>query len=100
MKWNHQQDTPPFQFLTEHIFRLYLEVIRRVPRPTQAHRIVAILDAFQTNDWSARVDGPSREFLTGTDLHAAIRSLNQTLTKIRFHSDGTGTGISWKVKSR
>lgn len=76
------------------------EVIRRVPRPTQAHRIVAILDAFQTNDWSARVDGPSREFSTGTDLHAAIRSLNQTLTKIRFHSDGTGMGISWKVESR
>jgi hypothetical protein len=75
------------------------EVIRKVPRPTQAHRIVAILDAFQTNDWSARVDGPSRKSSTGTDLHAAIRSLNQTLTKIRFHSDGTGMGVSWKLKS-
>ena len=75
------------------------EVIRKVPRPTQAHRIVAILDAFQACDWPVRVDCPSHEFSTGTDLHAAIRSLNQTLTKIRFHSDGTGMGISWKLKS-
>jgi len=74
-------------------------IIRRVPRPTQAHRVAAILDAFQTRGWPLRIDSPLPESTDSLDLHAAIRSMNQTLTKIRFHSDGTGMGISWKLKS-
>jgi hypothetical protein len=71
----------------------------REPAPNQ----VAILRAFEEEGWPARIDDPLFGGLNGAQakqrLHDAIKRLNasQLHQRIRFHGDGTGTGIWWEL---
>lgn len=73
-----------------------LRVGDRVQRRVRhlAKNIIPILDAFEEEGWPVSVLDP----LSGDDpqrRHETIRSLNEGLTRIRFHGDGTNEGIKW-----
>jgi hypothetical protein len=71
------------------------KVIRKFRSITVAHRVVAILDAFEECGWCERIDNP----LPSGDPHQmreAIYSLNNDLELIRFNADGTATGVRWE----
>jgi hypothetical protein len=71
------------------------KVIRKFRSTTVAKRAVSILDAFEASGWLERIDNP----LASGDAHEmreAVHSLNKSLQVIRFESDGTSGGISWK----
>lgn len=58
-----------------------------------------ILAVFVEQGWPSRIDDPlPPKFLLGSveRLHNTIRSLNDRLEGIRFHCDGSGTGIRWE----
>jgi hypothetical protein len=78
---------------------LYLgsEVIRRIKRPNAAVNIIAILDAFEEDEWPRRVDDPLRGGADPVRLAATVRSLNNGLSRIRFSKDGSGEGVTWSV---
>lgn len=70
------------------------DVIRRVRSRSVARSIVRVLDAFEEDGWPRRIDNP-----VGNDkikIHETIKSLNDGLTRIRFHGDGVGEGIIWR----
>lgn len=74
------------------------KVVRRVARPKQAGNIVPILDAFEAAGWPPRIDDPHRAGRKGADgLRRDVSSLNEGLdtSRMKFASDGTGTGIVW-----
>ena len=78
------------------------EVIRKFRQLKKSANVVAILDAFQEAGWPNRIDMPTQ--LRGGSapderLRDSVKSLNSSLTGIRFFSDGTGTGIEWRVES-
>ena len=64
---------------------------------------IAILKAFQEENWPSRIDDPLRP--NGSDgksrLRAAIHCLNGHLQPplIHFQADGTGHGIRWTLVS-
>ena len=70
------------------------EVIRRFRGAKIAHRVVAILDAFQECGWCDRIENPlpSRD---PHDMREVVYLLNKGLRVIRFRSDGNGSGICW-----
>jgi len=68
----------------------------RVPRTQQR-----ILDAFQEENWTRRIDDPLPPHGTSNPKHRlrdTIANLNQRQKKplIRFFSDGTGEGVCWR----
>jgi len=69
----------------------------KVPAPSQE----LILDAFEEEGWPVHLDDPlppRYDLDAKRRLHAVIDRLNrnQKHKLIRFHGDGTGTGISWE----
>lgn len=68
----------------------------------QAANQILILDVFQEEDWPARIDDPLPP-VDGVDskrrLHDAIKNLNKCRKhlRLRFHGDGTGTGVLWEA---
>jgi hypothetical protein len=71
------------------------EVIKKIRRIGNAINVVLLLDTFQELGWPDRVDSP----LSPEDSqkhHATIRSLNTSLSRIRFRSDGEGIGFIWE----
>jgi hypothetical protein len=61
-----------------------------------AQNQVAILDAFQELGWPLRIDDPlppKPGLNAKRRLCDAIESLHDGLIGVRFHGDGTGTGI-------
>jgi hypothetical protein len=70
--------------------------IRTVSGPTRATNVVPVLEAFQNEQWPARIDDPLPGGPDQQRLHATIRSLNTGLSGIRFSSDGTGRGYAWR----
>lgn len=72
----------------------------RVPAENQ----VTILDAFQEENWPTQIFdplSPQKDVDPKQRLRDTIRGLNknQVVAKIRFSSDGTGTGIIWRCSS-
>ncbi len=70
----------------------------RVPSPTQE----AVLNAFEEEDWPARIDDPLRpepDQNVKRHLNDTIRRLNRNrrLPLIHFSGDGTGTGVLWEL---
>ena len=64
-----------------------------------------ILEAFEEQRWSARIDIPlpPRPGMASKDrLHNAINRLNhkQQHPLLEFHGDGTGTRVSWSVRKK
>jgi hypothetical protein len=72
-------------------------VIRRITRPNVARNIVAVLDAFEENNWSSRIDDPLPGGRDQQRLHATIQSLNTGIDRIVFSADGTGAGYMWRL---
>ena len=71
----------------------------RVPAPNQE----LILSVFEEERWPERLDDPlpaSGGVDPRTRLHDAVNRLNRAQTNplLRFHGNGTGTGISWKLR--
>jgi hypothetical protein len=73
----------------------------------QASRIRKLLDEFQAKGWPDLIRNP---FMVGHQghpdpkrmrdpplLHSTIKSVNRRLKGMRFHADGTGTGIAWSL---
>ena len=72
------------------------EVVRSVPRPGVAKNIVTVLNAFEAAGWPTRIDNPLK-LKSPQKLRDTLKSVNEGLEKLRFESDGTSTGILWRV---
>jgi hypothetical protein len=76
-------------------------VVKRFRVPAQNQEV--ILSAFEEDGWPAQIDDPL-PIKGGVDphvrLHDAVNRLNRAQTNplLRFHGNGTGTGISWKLR--
>jgi hypothetical protein len=68
--------------------------IKTYNRPAEFQ--TTILASFEEQEWRPRIDDP----LPPGKLVEALDSLNRTLksTRLKFHGDGTGTGIRWSIK--
>ena len=71
------------------------EAIKEIRRIGVAKNVVLVLDTFQELDWPVRVDSPMSA--DSQKHHATIRSLNTSLSRIRFKSDGEGDGFIWET---
>jgi hypothetical protein len=71
------------------------EVVRRVARHSKNLR--PIIASFQELGWPLRIDDPLTGGPNSTRLNGAIGVLNTGLDHLRFHADGTGTGICWEL---
>ena len=69
-------------------------VIRKVDR--RAANIRLVLDSFQELGWPTRVDDPSTGGKDQARVNGTVKRMNESLTAIRFHADGSGAGYSWK----
>ena len=75
-------------------------VVKRFRVPAQNQEV--ILCAFEEDGWPAQIDDPLPS-KAGVDphvrLHDAVNRLNRAQTNplLRFHGNGSGTGISWKL---
>ncbi len=78
------------------------EVVKVLDKPAENRR--AILDAFQAAGWPGWIANPlkpDRFMDNGQRLADAVYHLNQQRKKrIRFHRDGTGTGVRWELVKR
>lgn len=70
------------------------EVVRKV-RVGKAENVVAVLTAFEEASWPDTIPYPGEGDYQ--ELHYTVRSLNKHLKALRFHADGTGRGIGWKL---
>jgi hypothetical protein len=74
-------------------------VVKRLKRDAPSQE--AVLEAFEAVGWPQRIDDPLEE-VYGLDakerLRETVKSLNRGLTQgtIRFHADGTGSGMCWE----
>ncbi len=75
------------------------EEIRSILRPQQAINVVAVLDAFESANWSERIQDPLPPPSDPERLGQTLRRLQNNLTKIRFSRDGTGSGVRWELLS-
>jgi hypothetical protein len=95
-----RQVTPMVQYNAE-LFELWVNgtLVKRLD--IRATNQIAILKAFQEENWPARVDDPLHP--NGGDdkarLRATIHCLNgyQHPPSIRFFADGSGHGIRWEL---
>jgi hypothetical protein len=70
-------------------------VIRKVDR--RATNIRLVLDSFQELGWTTRIDDPSTGGKDQARVNGTVKRMNEGLTAIRFHADGSGAGYSWKL---
>lgn len=82
------------------------KLVRRVRRMESETRVVQILNRFQTAGWPRSIKTP-QDIREGSEepsawgqqtVHQAIRSLNSTLSDIRFHACGGAGTIYWAEK--
>lgn len=71
------------------------ELIRRVRVMKTPSNVQRILDAFEAAGWPKSI--PNSFDLIQQDLHQALRSLNEGLLGIRFHSQQGAQAIYWKT---
>ena len=71
-------------------------VVRKLRSRGVARNVSLILDVFEEEHWPPRIDDPHSGGPESQRLHATIRSLNNGLLGIKFHSDGSGGGVVWK----
>ena len=66
----------------------------------QAMNQETILSAFEEDNWRQVIDDPLRprpEQDSKRPLHDTIKALNRNQGQIRFHGNGTGEGVRWKL---
>jgi len=76
-------------------------VVKRFRVP--AYNQELILSAFEEDGWPEQIDDPlpmSHDVDPHARLHDAVNRLNRAQTNplLRFHGNGTGTGVSWKLR--
>lgn len=71
-------------------------ICRTVRSRTVASNICLILDAFEDQNWVARIVDPLPGPKDGQRLRNAIDKLNAGLARIRFRADGTSAGVIWE----
>lgn len=71
-------------------------VLKHVRSRTIAANVVRVLDAFEEQGWPSRIDDPMPDGPDQMRLHATILSLNTRLSQVRFHADGSASGITWE----
>ena len=86
---------------TRRVLTLRGAIVKRYRVP--AHNQVLILSAFEEVGWPESIDDPlpvRHDVDPRTRLHDAINRLNgcQTNRLLRFHGNGTGTGVSWELR--
>ena len=69
-------------------------VVRKV-RIGVAPNIGRILDAFQEESWPRHISDPLPHGVNPQRLRETVRTLNERLKAIVFHTDGTGEGVTW-----
>jgi hypothetical protein len=75
-------------------------VVKRFRVPARNQEV--ILSAFEEDGWPAQIDDPlpiKGDLDPHVRLHDAVNRLNRAQTNplLRFHGNGSGTGISWKL---
>jgi hypothetical protein len=70
------------------------KVVRRLP--PRAWNCRRILDAFQEDGWMGRIDSPFPSAKNSRALREGVRTLNNSLLRIKFYCDGTGEGVQWQ----
>lgn len=80
------------------------KVIREIQSTSVAKHVVSILDAFELENWPDRIDNPL-PFQKGRTakgdsetLRGAIKTLNISLSQIRFYADGKRMGVIWRKR--
>ena len=73
------------------------QVVRRVARTNIAKLVVRVLDAFEEDGWTPRIDDPLLGGKKPNRLRRTIETLNTNLIGMRFHADGTGEGVRWEL---
>jgi hypothetical protein len=79
----------------ELIFRGRL--VKKVREQHGGSNVRTVLDCFEEKGWPSTINNPLEELPSGQRLHDTIKSLNKGLSGISFHSDGYGTGFSWRI---
>lgn len=71
------------------------ELIRRVRVMKTPSNVQIILDAFEAAGWPKSIPNPLK--LGSQELHEALRSLNEGMVRIRFHSQQGAQVIYWET---
>lgn len=71
------------------------ELVRRVRVMKMPSNVQTVLDAFETAGWPKSIPNPLK--LGSQELHEALRSLNEGLARIRFHSQQGAQVIYWET---
>jgi hypothetical protein len=75
------------------------KVAKRIKNIKLAIHVVRILDDFARDGWPPRIDDPlpfAGESERKRRLKLAVESLNDGIAGMRFHRDGSTTGIVWE----
>lgn len=88
-----------------HVLFLGDVIVKQYQRPARSQH--TILAAFEEEGWPARIDDPlilqegAMETKSKWRLRNTVNDLNRAqygCIRIRFHLDGTGHGIRWKIQ--
>lgn len=75
-------------------------IVRRIRNVGRAKNVVAVLDAFESDGWPARIDDPVTSGGDSSQRRRTIESLNKELETIRFACGGDGCSFEWKTLQR
>lgn len=87
---------------SRHLLLWGTRLLKRLRREAETQR--AVLAAFEAVGWTERIDDPLEaepDLDAKERLRETVKRLNRGLAEgtIRFHTDGTGRGVRWKVVS-
>jgi hypothetical protein len=72
-------------------------IAKTIRRLGNAKNVALVLDVFEESGWPSRIDDPLPGGTHPQRLQETVKSLNNGLTGILFHADGTGRGIKWEM---
>jgi hypothetical protein len=75
-------------------------IVRRIRNVARAKKVVAVLDAFESDGWPVRIDDPVTAGGDSSRRRRTIESLNKELEAIRFSCGGDGRSFEWKTLQR
>ena len=103
--YNYASATTPKWNPETHVLFLGEVMVKQYHRPARSQH--AILSAFEQEGWPSRIDDPlileegAAETKSKWRLRNTVNDLNRAqygCIRIRFHLDGTGRGIRWKIQ--
>lgn len=90
-----QQASQPAWDSSTGVLRYAGKRIRKVRMMKNPSNIQRILDAFEDQGWPKKIENPLAAATDQQQLHQALRSLNNGLSKIHFHAQEGGQSINW-----